>query len=246
VARVQTCGLFDRVSGRLTFDGIAGARTNSFPSVSIANGAPLGDGPDTLYLSWCDGPTATGENAPREQAMIQWSTDKGMTWQGPVNAALPGDRPDFPAVAVSPDGTDLYMTYMAFHAPWRTTTAAPRLFEGVVIHADVNPGTGAPGAFAEAHRGVPGDAKSSSTNGLTAEFLGDYNAVSATNDFAVAAWTDSREGKACAAVDAFRQEFFAFVSGTGPRPTAPAPQVVCPETFGNSDIWSTRINDPTP
>ena len=246
VADVQQCGRFDAASGRLTFDGIAGARTNSFPSVSIANGVPLGNGPDTLYLSWCDGPTPTTPTGANEQAMVQWSTDKGVTWNGPVNAALPGDRPDFPAIAVSPDGTDLYLTYMAFHAPWQTTTAAPRLFEGVVLHANVNPVTGAPGAFAEAHRGVPGDAKSSSTNGLTAEFLGDYNAVSATNDFAVAAWNDSRQGSACAAIDAFRQAFYAFVTGAGPRPTAPAPQLVCPATFGNSDIWATRVNDPTP
>lgn len=245
VADVQECGRFDPVSGRATFDGIAGARTNSFPSVSIANGAPLGNGPDTLYLSWCDGPTPTTAAGAKEQAMVQWSTDKGVTWSGPVNAALPNDRPDFPAIAVSPDGTDLYLTYMAFHDPWQTTTAAPRMFEGVVLHANANPATGAPGAFAQAHRGVPGDAKSSSTNGLTAEFLGDYNAVSATNDFAIAAWNDSRQGTACAAIDAFRQAFFAFVTGSGPEPTPPAPQVVCPPTFGNSDIWATRVNDPT-
>jgi hypothetical protein len=246
VADVQECGLFEPVSGRLTFDGIAGARAASFPSVSIANGAPLGNGPDTLYLSWCDGPTPTSATDAEEQAMVQWSTDSGVTWNGPVNAALPNDRPDFPAIAVSPDGTDLYLTYMAFHDPWQTTTAAPRMFEGVVLHASVNPVTGAPGAFAQAHRGVPGDAKSSSANGLTAEFLGDYNAVSATNDFAVAAWNDSREGTACAAIDVFRQAFFAFGTGAGPQPTAPAPQVDCPATFGNSDIWSTRVNDPTP
>lgn len=235
VATVQECGRFDRAQGRLTFDGIAGARTNSFPSVSIANGAPLGDGPDTIFMTWCDGPT----NGGNEQAMVQWSTNKGRTWQGPVNAALPGDRPDFPAVALSPDGTDAYLVYMAFHAPWQSTTAAARMFEGVVLHANVG-ANGAPGSFAEIHRGLPGDARASSANALTSEFLGDYNAVSATDDFAVAVWNDAREASDCPAIDAFRQ-----ARADGEDAEAPAPQVACAPTFGNTDIQATRVNDPS-
>jgi hypothetical protein len=235
VATIEECGLFDSVQGRFTFDGIAGARTNSFPSVSIANGAPLGDGPDTIFLTWCDGPT----NGANEQAMVQWSTDKGQTWQGPVNAALPGDRPDFPAVALSPDGEDAYLVYMAFHTPWQSTTAAPRMFEGVVLHADVA-ADGTPGAFTEIHRGAPGDARGSSANSLTSEFLGDYNAVSATNEFAVAVWNEARNASDCAAIDAYRQAL-----ADGEDAEAPAPQVVCAPTFGNTDIQATRVNDPS-
>jgi hypothetical protein len=236
VATVEECGRFDPVQGRLTFDGVAGARTNSFPSVSIANGAPTGaNAPDTIHLSWCDGPT----NGANEQTMVQWSTNKGQTWQGPVNAARPGDRPDFPAVALSPDGTDAYLVYMAFHTPWQSTTAAPRMFEGVVLHASVAP-NGAPGPFAEIHRGVAGDARASSANSLAFEFLGDYDAVSATNDFAVAVWNEAREATDCPAIDAYRQAL-----AEGEDAEAPAPQVVCAPTFGNTDIQATRVNDPS-
>jgi hypothetical protein len=241
VARVENCGRPDVATGRLSFDGIAGARTNSFPSVSIANGAPLGNGPDTVFLTWCDGPTpsvaAPGAN---EQALVRWSTDKGETWQGPANAALPGDRPDFPAIAASPDGTDLYLTYMAFHAPWQPTTSSPRLFEGVVLHANVA-ANGTPGAFTLVHRGAAGDARGSAQNNLVAEFLGDYNAVSATNDIAVAVWNDARDASDCPAIDTWRQAQLA-----NPTLAAPAPQVACPATFGNTDIRATRVSDPTP
>lgn len=231
VARVRECGLPDPVSGRRTFDGVAGARTNSFPSVDIANGAPLGNGPDTIVLTWCDGPT------PTERALVQYSVDKGLTWSTPVNGAASGDRPDFPAIAISPDGEDVWLTYMSFTGPWQTTTAAPRPFQGVVRHTDFP----AVGAFADAHRGASGDARGSSANSLATEFLGDYNAVSATNAFAVSVFTDVRNATDCPAVDAYRQS---LVAGS-PIPR-PAPNVTCPPTFGNTDVFGTSLADPTP
>lgn len=247
VAGVQECGLFDPNQGSLTFDGVAGARTNSFPSVDIANGAPQGNGPDTIALTWCHGPTTT--TGFGEQARLQLSLDKGVTWTTPVDAAPAPDRPDFPAVAISPDGTDVYIVYMNFLQPWQTTTASPpaipRLMRGVVRHASLTGGTLSASDFTTVHAGQIGDARGSSTNGLVAEFLGDYNYVAATNDFAVAVWNDVRNAKDCTAIDMFRQK---LATGVTPNPT-PAPQQDClpsgTTVFGNSDIFGIKVNDPS-
>ncbi|MGH2680160.1 MAG: sialidase family protein [Actinomycetota bacterium] len=252
VADVQDCGLFDPVQVRLTFDGVAGSRTNSFPSVDIANGSPYGtvDGtptgdpaPDTIAMTWCDGPTpSTTEPGPNEEALIQFSNDQGETWTTPVNAAETADRPDFPAVGISPDGTDVYLAYDAFLQPWQPSTLTPaRNVEGVVRRAEIAGTT--VGAFTTVHRGPAGDNRGSSANGLTSEFFGDYNFVSATFDFAVAVWNDVREAADCPAVDTFRQNIADQVT-PNPRPE-PNNQCVQTETsaFGNSDIFGIRIND---
>jgi hypothetical protein len=273
VAQVVECGQPDPATGRLSFDGVAGARTDSFPSVDIGNGAPTGaNAKNLIVMTWCNGPTPTAsQGGANEQAMVQWSLDKGVTWHGPVNAAAAGDRPDFPAVAVSPDSTDVYVTYEAFHAPWQSTTANARLQEGVVRHADF--GT-ALGAFADLHRGQSGDARGSSQNNLVAEFLGDYNYAAATNNYGTAVWNDVRQAADCPAVDAYRTAFIAFVTSSGAQPadediaeerqagkekqpapaatppTAPEPNNECLQTpdsaFGNSDIWGGTFADPTP
>ncbi len=132
IASVTECGQYDPALGDVFFDGVAGARTDSFPSVDIANGAPDGtDATDTIVVTWCD--ASQGLNS--EQALVTLSIDGGATWSTPVNAAdtsvLPGirdqpDRPDFPSVAISPDGSDLYLVYMGFLDPYRADTASPR------------------------------------------------------------------------------------------------------------------------
>jgi hypothetical protein len=233
VANVAECGALDPVQGRFTIDGVAGARTDSFPSVDIANGAPTGaDATDRIVMTWCD--ARNGLN--KEQALVQYSSNKGGTWSTPVNGAEAGDRPNFPAVAISPDGQDVYLTYNAFLDPWRATTADPRRMQGVVRHADANL-TG----WTTLHRGVVGDTRGSSANSLTAEFLGDYNYVAATRDFAVAVWNDVRDAAVCPAINAYRQS----IADGSPIP-APAPQVDCPATFGNTDIFGGMYPDPTP
>ena len=79
IATVHDVGVPDPVSGRIVFDGYAGTRTDSFPSLSIANGAPTGAGAtNTLVLTWPDGALN------QEQALVQTSTNRGdMITHGP-------------------------------------------------------------------------------------------------------------------------------------------------------------------
>jgi hypothetical protein len=234
VVSIVECGGFDPVQGRFTIDGVAGARTDSFPSVDIANGAPSGaDATDQIVMTWCD--ARLGLNV--EQALVTTSTNDGNTWSAPVNAAEAGDRPNFPAISISPDGTDVYLTYDAFLDPWRTNTTDTRRMLGVVRHAEA----GALGSWASLHRAPVGDARGSSANGLSSEFLGDYNFVAATRDASVAVWNDVRDAAVCPAINAYRQS---FVDGSPIPP--PAPKTDCPATFGNTDIFSGRYPDPTP
>jgi hypothetical protein len=231
---VQDVGVPDPVSGRIVFDGYAGTRTDSFPSLSIANGAPTGaDATNTIVLTWPDGALN------HEQALVQTSADQGATWSTPVNAAEAGDRPDNPAVAISPNGTDVYLVYNGYLDPFRTTMADPRSMQGVARHADVG-AAGALGNFITLHRGAVGDARGS-TRTLNRELIYDYQYAAAARDYGVVIWMDARDATVCDAVDAYRQS---LIDGS-PIP-APSPLTDCPPGFGNLDIYSGSFLDPTP
>jgi hypothetical protein len=179
------------------------------------------------------------------QARVMWSRNKGASWTSAGVASPASDCPDFPAIAISPDGTDAYLTYMNFLQPWQSTNSTPRLFQGVVRHAEVNPATGAIGAWSDIHRAPTGDARGSSANALIDEFLGDYDYAFATNDFVVAVWNDARNAADCPAIDAYRQDVAnGTAAGTSTDPTRPAPEQDCPATFGNTDILAARTPIP--
>jgi hypothetical protein len=249
VAHVDETGLRDPVSGDATFDGVAGARDGSFPTVDIANGAPDGTGAtNEIVLAWSNGPTPSDTHpGPNEQVKVMWSTTQGRSWNSGSIASPAADRPDFPAIAISPDGSDAYITYMNFLQPWQSDNTAPRLFQGVVRHADVNPATGAIGTWSDVHRAPTGDARGSSANALVDEFLGDYDYAFATNDFVVAVWNDARNAADCPSIDAYRDDIAnGTAAGVSTDPTRPAPEQDCPATFGNTDIFGGSYADPTP
>jgi hypothetical protein len=248
VTHIVTTGIRD-FTGDLTFDGQAGARDGSFPTVDIANGAPTGaEATDEIVLAWSNGPTPSdAKPGPNEQVKVMTSTSGGTNWTSSSVASPATDRPDFPAIAISPDGTDAYVTYMSFLQPWQSTNTTPRLFQGVVRHADVNPATGAVGGWTDIHRAPPGDARGSSANALIDEFLGDYDYAFATNNFVVAVWNDARNAADCAAIDAYRDAVATgAAAGTSTDPSRPAPEQDCPATFGNTDIFGGSYADPTP
>jgi hypothetical protein len=235
IANVTDVGAFDGVRS-ISFDGIAGARTSSFPSLEIANGAPTGaDATDKLALGWSDG----SDGLNHEHALVQLSANGGTSWTNPVPVEENGDRPDFAFIGLSPSGNDLYVVYDGFSDPFRNDTTSTRQFVGVTRHADVS-GTTLTG-LSTLDRGLVGDARASSSNGLIDEFIGDYNTVAASNAGAVSVFNDARDAEDCPAIDTFRQE---TVDGTAGAP--PAPLAECPPTFGNTDIWSAAVSDPTP
>jgi len=234
IATVHDVGVPDPVSGRIVFDGFAGTRTDSFPSLSIANGAPTGaDATNTIVVTWPNGALNN------EQALVQTSADHGLTWSAPVNAAQAGDRPDNPAVAISPNGTDVYLVYNAYLQPFQTSTANPRLMQGVTRHADVGPG-GALGSFTTLHRAAVGDARGT-TRTLNRELIYDYQYAAASRTNGVTVWMDARDATDCPAVDAYRQSLI-----NGSPIAAPSPLTDCPADFGNLDIFSGTFSDPTP
>jgi hypothetical protein len=94
-----------------------------------------------------------------------------------------------------------------------------------VVHADVAAG-GTVGAFSQLHRSAPGDARGSSQNDLTAEFLGDYVYAVATNSYGAAVWNDARGAADCPAIDAWRMSLRTRRLGAHPSPAAGLPSDV--------------------
>jgi hypothetical protein len=150
-----------------------------------------------------------------------------MSWAGPVNGAEAGDRPDFPAAAVSPDGDDVLSGVR------RVPRSVPHEHERYApIPRVVRYAAGDLGAWMTLNRGAVGDARGSRANALSTEFLG-----IATNDYGAATWNDPRDAADCPAVDAWR----ASLATSSPLPK-PAANTDCLATFGTptSPIGSVR------
>jgi hypothetical protein len=228
------CFRIDPVSGRCVEDGIAGARSDlaAMPSVDIANGAPTGaDATDEIVDAWSDGRFGLND----ERTLLSYSMNGGTTWSPPSSISVPGDRSAYSAPAISPDGQHVYVTYMAYGAPFQSTTTNPRPEHGVLLGAGIGAG-GAPTGWSTLYTGPFGDARGTSQGRiLYNEFLGDYVYAIATRTYGAGVWTEVRRTDDCPAMDAWRQASFEAGHRLSPGPW---PLGDCPAHFGNNDIFA--------
>ncbi len=188
----------------------ASFRTDSFPLADV-------DAQGTLYITWAD--YTSGHSVVK----LARSTDGGQTWISATAANVPGRSAFYPAVAVS--GTHVFIGFNAIDDV--ASGAAPGA--GVVSYDAYyvlsNDGGGAFGAPVKISA-APSDPDVASANGLSSQFIGDYNGAAAGPDGSFwFSWTDTRAGATCAAVDAYR--------AGGPKPDIYSQ---CPAGFGDSDI----------
>lgn len=225
-------------------DGVAGSRTDDFPHVSLANGAPSGDNAsNVIAVAWDDGSEGLG----KEHVYLKLSRD-GSNWTPKTAIEDGGDRPAMPSVALSPDGSNLYLVYSAFLDPFREqvgpvdpVSGGPnsRRFLPVVKRWSLSGTSTSGGTTVWRGDDVVGDARASSANALVDEFLGDYNMLSATNAGAVAVYITAQDAQQCEAINEYRDRLVAEAEGGAAAGDAPAP---CTDTtFGNTDIRGATV-----
>jgi len=213
-------------------DGILGAVAYTYPSIDIANGAPNGDdATDRMVMVTCE------NTGGAQAATLRESLDRGATWSAPSVVSEPADRVAMPSVAISPDGAALYLVYLAFLDPWRSTTDEPRRVQAVARRAT----TGDPGSWSTAYRGSVGDARGSAEPNydIAEESFALHLDAVAARDGGAFVWTDVRNASVCGAINAYRE-----TTNDGQTPDPPAPAAECAASFGNTDIYATTIGSP--
>jgi hypothetical protein len=194
--------------------------SRSFPSLAV--------GPDkAVYVGWSNR-TGDGQGTGHAVVDVVKSTDGGATWSAPVKAGdVTGRSAFFASITVDQSGKVDNAFVALDDKPGGTKPGAG------VVHYDAyfTQSTDGGATFSSPVKisSVTSDPDGSSTNGLGAQFLGDYitTVADSAGGRAFAVWTDSRGASTCPAVDAFR-------AGTGPKPDV---ITQCPTTFGNTDIF---------
>ncbi len=196
----------------------ASFRTNSAPLVDI-------DAAGNLYVVWAD--YTKGHSVVK----LAKSTNSGASWAVSTAANVAGRSAFYPAVAVSSG-----KVFIGFNAiddkPAGTAPGAGVVTYDAyyVLSMDGGASFGTPVKISA----QSSDPDAATTNGLRAQFLGDYNGAAASPDGSFwFSWTDTRNGVPCAAVDAWRASGFTT--------TKPNIYDACPSNFGNSDIFVAHV-----
>ncbi len=224
-------------------DPIPGAnfRTSSFPTIAADPRA----GSKTVYASWATKTAAGG------RILVATSTDRGAHWGSPVTVSSNEGYAFFQGLDVAANGR-VDVAYQALVALDTATFGTGNA--SIDTYAVVKPAGGAWTAPAKI-TSVSSDPAVSAQNNLQRQFWGDYNTLDSDATGAWIIFTDSRNGAGCADVDAYQhylRDNGLVIRGdmadrlsqraTGVNPALsdpsvkPAPGVVCPAQFGNSDV----------
>ena len=197
----------------------ASFRDNSGPMADIGS-----DG--KIYVVWTD--YAVGHGVVK----LATSTTNGTSWTTAVAADVTHRSAFYPAVAVN--GSSVFIGFNALDdVAAATTPGAGVVFYDAyyVVSGNAGGSFGAPVKISAA----ASDPDAASTNGLTAQFLGDYNGADVGPDGTFwFTWTDTRNGAACPAIDAWRASGFTT--------TKPNIYDSCKAAFGNSDIFVATVS----
>lgn len=200
----------------------ASFRTNSFPMADIDQNS------GNIFVVWTD---YTSGHAVAKMVI---SSNGGNTWTGPpylTVADVKGRSAFYPAVAVKPD--DGLQVFVGFNTITdKTAGTAPGV--GVVTTQAYFVIVDNTGSHLAGPTPIPGsgDPDASSTNGLTAQFIGDYDGASASSIAGWFSWTDSRNGVACSNLDTWRADT---------STTKPNIYDKCSANFGNTDIFVAQV-----
>ena len=198
-------------------------RTDSFASAGVdpANG--------TVYVAWSSAATGSG------RIVVARSSDHGRSWSAPVTASTAREGyAFFQGLDVAPNGrVDVGYQALLAKDPSTYGTGNASIDSYYVSSTDGGKTWSKPLKVSSASS----DPAASAQNNLQLQFWGDYNTLASTNDTALFIYTDSRSGQGCAAVDAYQHG----LDGTGPSVAKPAPGLVCPSQFGNTDPYVSKI-----
>lgn len=220
-------------------------RTNSFLSIA----ADPREGSTTVWAAWVNRTAGGG------RTVVVHSDDRGRTWSAPQTVSTAAEGYAFyQGIDVAPNGR-VDVAYQAQVAKNPATYGTGNAAIDAWYTAKPDGGSWSkPVKVSTAST----DPAVSAQNNLVRQFMGDYNTLVSTSDKAWFITTDARNGAGCPAVDAYQhaidgttvvrgdmKDRIATRLGQDPYATdpatKPAPPLVCPKQFGNTDAYVSVI-----